>query len=324
MARFRLTILSDIHYAGATEQARGSDYELRSVPSPLRRWLVRQWRHRFWLRDPFAHNGQLDRFLTECPESDLIIANGDYSCDSGFIGVSDPAACASAQEALGKLRSRFTERLHLTMGDHELGKKGFGSGKGCMKFGSLQITREVLQVPTSWRLERGNFVLLGVASSLAAVPALKGDQLPEEQTDWQAAHEAHLQEIAELTRGIKNQQRVILFCHDPTALPLLGQQASIQKILPQIEHTIIGHLHTNLVFRQAQLMAGIPEVQFIGPTIGRITHALNRAKFWKPFRVTLCPSLAGTQLLRDGGFLTMELDDSNRGPAGIRFHGLPW
>jgi len=322
MARQRLVILSDIHYAGAAEQARGSDYESRAITSPGQRLLVRLWRRHIWLRNPFAHNHQLDRFLAEYPEADFVVANGDYSCDSGFIGVSDSAACASALECLGKLRGRFSSQLYTTIGDHEFGKKSMGSGVGGMKFSSLQATKETLKLPTSWRLELGRYVLIGVTSSLAAVPSLIGDQFPEERADWLAAHQDHLAEVSKLFTGINSSQRIILFCHDPTALPFLWEVEAIRQLAPQIERTIIGHLHSNLIFRQAKLMAGIPPIRFLGPTVTRNTQALNRARVWKPFRVQLCPSLAGTQLLRDGGYLSMELDAD--APLKIQFHGLPW
>jgi len=322
MARHRLVILSDIHYASAAEQARGSDYETRAITSPGQRWLVRMWRRHLWLRDPFGHNHQLDRFLTECPAADFVVANGDYSCDSAFIGVSDEAACASAAECLGKLRERFNSQLRTTIGDHEFGKRSLGSGAGGMKLASLHATREVLQLPTSWRMEAGHYVIIGMTSSLAAVPSLAGDQSVEEQVGWQEEHQRHLAEVRELFRGINSSQRILLFCHDPTALPFLWEVEVIRRRVPQIERTIIGHLHSNLIFRQAKLMAGLPPIRFLGPTVTRNTQALNRARVWKPFRVQLCPSLAGMQLLRDGGYLSMDLSDET--PMQTRFHGLPW
>ncbi|MGV3754578.1 MAG: hypothetical protein ACO1QS_04290 [Verrucomicrobiota bacterium] len=322
MARHRLVILSDIHYAGAAEQARGSDYETRAISSPGQRWLVRMWRRHLWLRDPFGHNHQLDRFLTECPIADFVVANGDYSCDSAFIGVSDEAACASAAECLGKLRERFNSQLRTTIGDHEFGKRSLGSGAGGMKLASLHATRETLQLPTSWRMELGRHVIIGMTSSLAAVPSLAGDQSAEEKAGWQEEHQRHLAEVCELFRGINSSQRILLFCHDPTALPFLWEMEEIRSLAPQIERTIIGHLHSNLIFRQAKLMAGLPPIRFLGPTVTRNTQALNRARVWKPFCVQLCPSLAGMQLLRDGGYLSMDLRDD--APMQTRFHGLPW
>lgn len=324
MALHRLVVVSDIHYAGAAEQARGSDYEMKAIPSPARRWLVRFWRHHLWLRDPFAHNQKLEHFLTECPQADYVIANGDYSCDSAFIGVSDEAACASAVECLGKLRDKFNSELRTTIGDHEFGKKSLGSGDGGMKLASLKTTRETLKLPTSWRMELDRYVVIGMTSSLAAAPSLIGDQSEDERDGWQREHQQHMAEVRDLFRGIDSSRRIILFCHDPTALPFLWEDAGVRQFIPQIERTIIGHLHSNLIFRQATLMAGLPAIRFLGPTITRNTQAVNRARLWKPFNVQLCPSLAGMQLLRDGGYLTMELDGNANAPVKSEFHSVPW
>ena len=76
--RFRLAILSDIHYAGPREQAEGDDYEYRVIENPLLRFGIRQYRQFIWLRYPLRQNGQLDRFLAEAPEVDYAIVNGDY------------------------------------------------------------------------------------------------------------------------------------------------------------------------------------------------------------------------------------------------------
>jgi len=40
-----LGILSDVHYAGPAEQARGKDYELRGVANPVVRTLAGLFRH---------------------------------------------------------------------------------------------------------------------------------------------------------------------------------------------------------------------------------------------------------------------------------------
>src|SRR5262249_28048617 len=117
-----LGIVSDIHYASAAEQARGNDYEWRELADPLLRLLVRAHRRHLWLRDPLNQNHLLDRFLEAARGLDYLIANGDYSCDSWFLGVSDDAAFQSVRECLQKLREKFSPNLHATIGDHELGK----------------------------------------------------------------------------------------------------------------------------------------------------------------------------------------------------------
>src|SRR5215469_2260703 len=134
--RCRLSIVSDIHYASEAEQARGGDYENSGIPNPLLRFAVKGYRRYFWLNQPFHKNYLLDNFIERNSDSDYVIANGDYSCDSRFIGVSDPAACQSAQECLEKLRSKFGERLRINFGDHELGKVSFFGGNGGMRLAS--------------------------------------------------------------------------------------------------------------------------------------------------------------------------------------------
>ena len=59
---FRVAIISDIHYGSPAEAARGHTF-LNRIQHPLRRWLVKQQRHWIWLREPWAHNHLLDRFI---------------------------------------------------------------------------------------------------------------------------------------------------------------------------------------------------------------------------------------------------------------------
>jgi hypothetical protein len=72
------------------------------------------YRHFIWMRHPLDQAPQLDRFLAAVGPADYLVANGDYSCDSGFIGVSNPASFQSAQECLGKLRAQFGDRVRFT------------------------------------------------------------------------------------------------------------------------------------------------------------------------------------------------------------------
>src|SRR4051795_12430231 len=117
--RSTLGILSDIHYASAEEQARGHDYELRGLTNPLLRLLLRFHRRFIWLHEPLRQNHLLDTFIHRAASFDYIIANGDYCCDTAFVGVSDDAACQSARECLGKLRAAFGAKVQANFGDHE-------------------------------------------------------------------------------------------------------------------------------------------------------------------------------------------------------------
>jgi hypothetical protein len=322
-SRFQVAIVSDIHYAGAEERARGHDYESRLIANPLLRAGVWLYRHFIWMRHPLEQAPQLERFLNAAGAADFVVANGDYSCDSGAIGVSDPAALASAQVCVGKLRAKFGDRIQFTLGDHELGKLSIFGGLGGMRLASLKQATETLGLPAFWKLSVGHYLLLGVASPLIALPASQTETLPEEWEAWLKLREAHLAEIRAAFDQLQPQQRVILFCHDPTALPFLWQEESVRRRLPQIEQTIIGHLHTRLVLWKSRWLSGIPPIRFLGNTVRRLTSALHEAHHWWPFHVRLCPALSGIELLNDGGYYTMELDPAAKVPAQFIFHPLP-
>lgn len=318
----RIAIVSDIHYAGPGEQARGDDYDFASAPPSLARTLVRLHRHYIWLRHPFAHNHLLDDFIRAVPHADLIVANGDFSCDSACVGLSDDAAFESAQLCLDRLRAAFGPRLLTIMGDHELGKISLlGERGGVRRLGYDRSTRE-LGIPRFWRREIGRHVLLGVTSSVIALPVFQPDALAEEWAGWECLRAEHMAEIRAAFAALAPDQRVILFCHDPTALPLLWQEPEVQRRANQIERTIIGHLHTRLVFHQSRWLAGIPATRRFGVALHRMTTALNRAQLWRPFKVELCPSISGCELLKDGGFLTLDVDATGDKPPRIRLHSL--
>jgi hypothetical protein len=71
------------------------------------------------------------------------------------------------------------------------------------------------------------------------------------------------------------------------------------------------------------ILAGIPQIGFLGNTARRLSTALREAKHWKPFKVRLCPSLAGIELLKDGGFYVADLDPEARRPVDFSFQPLP-
>ncbi len=320
--KISLAILSDVHYAGAAEQKRG-EYCLCQLSNPLQRLAVKLYRHYFWLRDPFAHNELLDDFIRRTRGVDLIIANGDYSCDSRFIGISDDAAFASAQECLQKLRGGSATQVLATVGDHELGKKPLGANAGGLRIKSFARARDDLDLPPFWVSEQGNYVLVGVTSTIAALPVYEAEALSEEVTDWRRLRDEHLQQIGHSFSKLRPYQRVLLFCHDPTALPFLYRVKEVREKLPQIESTIVGHLHSNIVMFNSRLFAGCPPIAFMGHTVRRLSIALREARLWQHFKVRLCPSLAGIELLKDGGYFTAELELNAAQPARIEFHPLP-
>lgn len=320
---YRLAILSDIHYASLAEQARGHDYELTPIRNPVLRQLVRGYRRFIWLHEPLSQNHLLDAFLQRSDDWDYVIANGDYSCNTASVGVSDDAALASVRECLAKLRGKFGGHLRLTYGDHELGKTSFFGGRGGMRLASWRRARQELGLEPFWKLTLGKYVLLGVVSSLLALPIFKHDTLAEEWPEWESLRAAHLGEVREAFADLGAGQRVLLFCHDPSALPFLWREPVVQARVAQIEQTVIGHLHSKLVLWKSGWLAGMPQIRFLGHTANRLSAALREARDWRHFHVRLCPSLAGIELLKDGGYLTAELDPEAKSPARFEFHPLP-
>lgn len=320
--RFHIAVLSDVHYAGPREQSVGDDYEIRTLPNPWLRFVLGLYRERVWLRYPLRQNGQLDRFLAAVPPVDYAFANGDYSCNTSAFGLSDDAAMESAQACIGKLRSRFGDRLRVNFGDHELGKLRLLGTRGGLRWRSWERATTELGLQPFWRLNLGNYALFNCVSTLVALPTFERDMLPAERDAWFKLREQHLAEVRAAFASLRPDQRVLFFCHDPTALPFLAQEEVIRSKLPQIEHTIIGHLHSNLYLRLSQLLSGMPVIRFSSHSIQRMSAAVNQARHWKPFRVKLCPSLAGIELLNDGGFFTVELESEAKQPARFQFHPL--
>ena len=155
-----------------------------------------------------------------------------------------------------------------------------------------------------------------------ALPVFGPDMLPGEKPGWEKLRERHLNDLRAAFDALATDRRVLLFCHDPTALPFLLREEAVRARLPQIEQTIIGHLHSNLYIRKSKLLAGMPVLKSFGHTAQGLSAALNAARDWRPFRVRLCPSLAGIELLKDGGYFTVQLDPDAQSPAQFQFHRL--
>lgn len=318
-----ILVASDFHYAGPTERRRRG-YESRGLRPWWMRWYVRAYYRWVWMADLTAHYVQLEQFLHLAPPADWLIVNGDYSCDSAFLGVMEPGAFESAAHCLGRLRAHAGERFAAVIGDHELGKRRLGGDLGGLRAESFRQAVQGLGLKPFWEIRLGVHVFMGVTSTLLALPVYGREGLPEELPQWERWRTEHLAAIREAFRRLHPQERVWLFCHDPTALPFLLEEPAVAARLNQIEHTLIGHLHTPVVFRLSGWFAGMPELRHLGNVPRRLSSALRRARDWQPFKVVLCPSIAGTQLFKDGGFLTLRLPPGGETPAQIRRHRLPW
>ena len=322
MGRLQITVVSDIHYASAAEQER-RNHETRWIKSRLGKAALAAYRDHVWLREPLLKNYLLDRFLDRAGSPELVVANGDFSCDTAFVGHTDPASRQSAEECLGKLRGAFPAKLLTTMGDHELGKVSMAGRQGGLRFDSYQVSERDLGIPGFWERDFGAYKFIGIASSVIAFPVLEAEALPEERHLWQSERERMLEAFHSSLGSLKPGQRVLLFCHDPTALPFLAEDPVIGKSADRIETTIIGHLHSPLVFWKARMLAGLPPIPWFGTTVLRMTKALRRARLWKRMKPRLCPALAGVDLLKDGGWLTLDLDLTAKEAMKITRHRLP-
>ncbi len=312
----RIHILSDIHYACPAEQARRS-HEVKAISNPLTRIALKLYRDHVWLKNPYDQNHLLDQFLAESKNADFVVANGDYSCDTAFIGVADPAARESAALCLGYLREAFGNNFKAVFGDHELGKISLLGNQGGLRLESWHCAINALKLEPFWKVEFGNYVLMGITSSLVALPVFEPETLPAELEAWRALRSHHLQQITTAFAQLKTTQKVVLFSHDPTALPLLWKEEAVRAKASQIEQTIIGHLHSPLILWKSHFLAGIPPISFLGNSVRRFSMALYEARHWQEFHVRLCPSLAGIELLKDGGYLVMHLDPTGREPLSF-------
>ena len=111
----RVLVLSDAHYAGPAEQARGRNFEWAGAPWSPGRLVVQMIRHWIWMRNPLAHNHQLAACLAQTGQPDLVVANGDFSCDSAAIGLAElinslvEALCWSSQLARVQTGAKLQE-----------------------------------------------------------------------------------------------------------------------------------------------------------------------------------------------------------------------
>lgn len=318
-----LLIASDLHYAGVVERTR-TNFESTAIARPGLRHLARWYRKYIWLHDPLGHYVMLDKFIEQSPRLDFTVFGGDYSCDSAFVGLSDDGAHASVQECLARLRQAFSPNVAFVIGDHELGKFSVFGKQGGMRLASYHRAVNGLQLTPFWRKDFGAYVLLGVTSSIVALPIFEPETLAEDLDAWREIRVRHLAEISAAFASLRPEQRVLLFCHDPTALPFLAELPEVKARLGQIEATVLGHLHSELVLRTSRILSGMPRINFLGSTVSRLSAALAKASQWRPFHVRLCPSLTGIELLRDGGYLTATLDPAGVEKLKFKFHSLPW
>ena len=106
---------------------------------------------------------------------------------------------------LNKLRRKFGSNFRAVFGDHELGKVSFVGQQGGMRLASWLRAREELGLQPFWRLDIGRYVLLGVTSSLIALPVFEPDTLPAREKVASIRRE-HLLEIRPALLSLEQNQ----------------------------------------------------------------------------------------------------------------------
>jgi hypothetical protein len=175
---------------------------------------------------------------------DYLVAGGDYSCNSGFIGLADPAAFASAAECLKKLRAQFAIASFpssVTMNSASLASS---ANKVECAWPAGRAPSMISASHPSGRKTLGRYTLSGSPPPSSPFHLLEADVLPAELDAWRNLRETHLHQIRELFASIPSTQKNLTLLPRPSALPFLWRESSVQQKLPQIERTIIGHLHS--------------------------------------------------------------------------------
>ena len=305
----RILIVSDIHYACDREKAR-VDFRTAGISNPLTRFLVGTWSDWLWEGDPFARNDAFERFLARDFYADLVVANGDYTADTAFIGIADSAAHESALHVMTQLEQRFGKQLKGIIGDHELGKISPDGGRGGMRLDALHASHNLPAVSSQWSQHTERLSLIGVNSTLIALPVLERDMLPSEKQDWLRHSAEHIDWIRSTFENLPSEQRIVLFCHDPTALPYLHRIPEIRKRLHQIQHTVIGHLHSDWILNTANQLTWFPRIHQLGAGVQRVSQGLNESRCWRDFNLLFCPALDGIRWHK-GASLILDINPLN-------------
>ena len=315
----RLAVISDIHVMGPGEHERHRD-QIASIGrdhSAVRRgWqkFLNASRSRFWNWHPESRHDCFLRALADMQayNPDWVIANGDYGGDAHGVGLSDEATYESAAGVITLMREIFPDRCHFIFGDHDIGKYSTLLREGGIRLASLDVGEQRLGMRSFWHEQVEGVHLIGVNSSLITLDYFLPEALTHELPEWNRRQQEHEEKVRGAFASLPQKARVILFCHDPSALGILGRLPEIRARLPAIELTVLGHLHEPRLLRLLQRLPRLPEWKPRYPVARIVAEGIRNAKSWMEFKPVVCPSPFGTGRHITGGLLYIEKDPSGK------------
>jgi hypothetical protein len=312
----RIAVISDIHVLGPGEHE--LHRELEAAIGHGDGLMRRQWqrflhamRRRFWNWRPDSRRACFVEALLEMQayHPDWVVANGDYGGDSVGVGLSDEATYESAAGVIILMRELWPERCHFIFGDHDIGKYSTVLKQGGIRLASLDLGEQKLGIRSFWHEQVDDFHLVGVNSSLITLDYFLPEALTEEIPEWQRRRREHEQQVYNAFAAMPADARVILFCHDPSALGVLVQNPLIRQKQAQIELTVLGHLHEPRFLQLLQRLPKLPRWKPRYPVARIVSEGIRSAKQWQPFNPVVCPSPFGTGHHLSGGLLFIEQDE---------------
>jgi hypothetical protein len=317
----RLAVLSDFHVLGPGELEKNdqSYQQLGADVDPVRRlWRkgLYRVRRRLWNTHPELRATAFRKAMDEVADfnPEWIIANGDYGGDTGGIGLSDEHTFESAAGVVDVLRRRFAERMRFVFGDHELGKYSTVLRDGGIRLRSLELGEQKLGIPSFWHEVDEHIHLIGINSSLFTLELFLPEALVEEIPEWRRRRDEHIALVSHAFDGLPKNARVLLFCHDPSALAALSQVPVVIDRLSHIEMTVIGHLHAPSLLKLANLVPRARPKKWRPkyPVARIVAHGLEGVRSWKMFHPVVCPSTFGAGHHVHGGVLFIEKNERGK------------
>lgn len=324
----KIAVLSDIHLLGPRESERrrrifrdlGED---RPLANRLWRRGLRRVRSRLWNRRAAERDAFFFRALDEISpfQPDWVVALGDYGGDTHGVGLSHDDAFESVSRALDLLKRSFPDRCLFVFGDHEVGKYSTELRRGGIRLASLVRGERELGLESLWHHSEGRIHLVGVNSTLLTLSLFLPEALPGEIPAWQERAAAYRGNLRELFAGLPDDARILLFCHDPSALGALADIPEVRARLDQVEKTVLGHLHSPSLLRPSRWLARLPAWTPRYPIARIIAQGVRSAGCWDLFRPIVCPATFGAGRLFSGGLLFLDVGPNHLVVRQRRFRG---